>query len=118
MAWYKAHDTMATHPKTLRLARLLKVNQYEAVGILHYLWSWGLIAADKDGCLPGLEAEDIAVAIQWTKKSDVVEALHHVGYLDQKDGKWYIHDWYDYAGRLMDRRESERIRKAESRSGK
>jgi hypothetical protein len=37
------------------------------------------------------------------------------GYLDLKDGTYAIHDWYDYCGKLMDKRESDRKRKADFR---
>ena len=61
--WFEAHETMARHPKTLKLARLLKVDRRYAVGLLHDLFSWGLTAAEKDGALRGMEAVDIASAL-------------------------------------------------------
>ena len=63
MAWFEAHDTMARHPKTLKLARLLNADRRYAVGLLHDLFSWGLYSADKEGRLPGLTAADIAQAL-------------------------------------------------------
>ena len=107
---------MARHPKTLKLARLLKVDRRYAVGLLHDLFSWGLDAAGKYGELPDMTAEDIASALEITGKKGVqtVAALVESGYL-VKDGNTYsIHDWYDYAGKLMDKREADRARKAEA----
>ena len=49
MAWFEAHETLARHPKTLKLARHLKAERRYAVGLLYDLFSWGLTAADKDG---------------------------------------------------------------------
>ena len=48
MAWFAAYDTLPTHPKTLMLARLLKISRFEAVGVLWSLFAWGLVAAGKN----------------------------------------------------------------------
>ena len=111
MPWFEAHDTMARHPKTLKLARLLGVDRRYAVGLLHDLLSWGLYAATKDGALPGLTPADIAQAMDWPakKKDALVEALLEAGYLEKgSEGVYTIHDWYDYAGKLFDQREKNR----------
>ena len=116
MAWFEAHDTMAKHPKTLKLSRLLKADRRYAVGLLHDLFSWGLTAAQKDGALDGLEAGDIAAALDMPpgkKGLSVVSALVESGYLEFRGNSYYIHDWYEYAGKLMDKREADRRRKAE-----
>ena len=118
MAWYEAHQTMARHPKTLKLARLLKQDRRYAVGLLHDLFSWALDVAGKYGDLPGLEAEDIAVALDMPGKKGlaIVAALVDAGYLERDDrGTYGIHDWYDYAGKLMDRREADKQRQADNR---
>lgn len=118
MAWFEAHQSMAKHPKTLKLARLLKADRRYAVGLLHDLFSWALTAAGKDGRLQGMEAADIAAALDAAsekKGQAFVEALLESGYLEIREGVYYIHDWYDYAGKLMDKREADRRRKAESR---
>lgn len=108
--WFEAHATMARHPKTLKLARLLGVKRREAVGLLHDLFSWGLTSAQKYGELPGLTAEDIAEAMDYPRKSaaKVVSALVDSGYLEESDGTYLIHEWYDYAGKLYDGREKNR----------
>lgn len=108
--WFEAHATMARHPKTLKLARLLSIKRREAVGLLHDLFSWGLTSAQKYGELPGLTAEDIADAMDYPRKSaiKVVSALVDSGYLEMNDGVYFIHDWYDYVGKLYDSREKNR----------
>lgn len=110
MAWFEAHDTMARHPKTLKLARLLNTDRRYAVGLLHDLFSWGLYAAGKDGELTGLTKSDIAQALDYTaRKADlVVGALVDAGYLDEGPDGYVIHDWYDYAGKLYDARQKNR----------
>lgn len=118
MAWYEAHQTMARHPKTLKLARLIKQDRRYAVGLLHDLFSWALDVAGKYGELPGLEAEDIAVALDVPGKKGlaIVTALMESGFLERDDhGTYSIHDWYDYAGKLMERRESDKQRQADNR---
>lgn len=107
MPWFEAHDTMARHPKTLKLARLLNVDRRYAVGLLHDLFSWGLYAADKEGRLNGLTEADIAQALDYSvkKAGAVVGALVEAGYLDRAENGYAIHDWYDYAGKLFDSRE-------------
>lgn len=114
LAWFEAHDTMARHPKTLKLARLLNVDRRYAVGLLHDLFSWGLYAAAKDGELHGLTAADIAQALDYPPKKGAaaVEALVASGYLEETPDGYAIHDWYDYAGKLAERREDEKAYKA------
>ena len=117
MAWFEAHETMAKHPKTLKLARLLGVDRRYAVGLLHDLFSWGLSAAEKYGELRGLTAEDIASALELPKRKGLaaVLALQDSGYLEYDGTSYAIHDWYDYAGKLFDKREADVRRKALSR---
>lgn len=114
--WYEAHQTLAKHPKTLKLASLIKCERRYAVGLLHDLFSWGLDAAKKDGSLPGLSREEIASALDLNGKKgvSVVDALIESGYLESaENGDFRIHDWYDYAGKLVDRREDAKRRKDE-----
>lgn len=107
MPWFEAHDTMARHPKTLKLARLLGVDRRWAVGLLHDLFSWGLYSAGKDGSLDDLTGADIAQALDYPAKKAkaVVSALVEAGYLDRTENGYVIHNWYDYAGKLYDARE-------------
>lgn len=125
MAWFMACDTLAKHPKTLKLARLLGVERRYAVGLLYDLFSWGLCAADKDGRLPGIDAEEIAVALDYpVKKSSigapppVVTALTVSGYLDYDDERdeYLLHNWNEYAGKLYERREKDREKMREYRA--
>lgn len=116
--WFEAHDTMGKHPKTLRLAQLLNIKRREAVGLLFDLFSWGLTAAKKDGALDGLTDVDIGMALDCTTKPQskkLVKALVDAGYMEYQDGTYYIHEWYDYCGRLNDQREMNRKRKQRER---
>ena len=109
---------MGKHPKTLRLAQLLNIKRREAVGLLFDLFSWGLTAAKKDGSLDGLTDVDIGMALDCTTKPQskkLVRALVDVGYMEYQAGTYYIHEWYDYCGRLNDQREMSRKRKQRER---
>lgn len=120
MAWFEAHQTMAKHPKTLKLSRLLKVDRRYAVGLLCDLFSWALDCAKSDGELPGMAGEDIAAALDFAgKKGDaVVAALLDSGYLECDDGVYKIHDWHDYSGKLSAKREADRDKMRRYRSQK
>src|SRR5215471_2583384 len=42
MPWIESHQMVGHHPKTIRLAELLRVSLPTAVGHVHYLWWWAL----------------------------------------------------------------------------
>lgn len=122
MPWFEAHDTLGRHPKTLRLAETLKIKRREAVGLLHDLFAWGLYAARKDGALTGMTEYQIGLALDCeTKKSaqKIVNGLLEAGFLEQDDeGTYYIHDWYDYAGKFCDERDRNKQKMKEYRDRK
>lgn len=117
MAWIESHQTLAGHPKTRKLARLLKVSKPAAIGHLHCLWWWAIDYAE-DGDLSRYDEMDIAIASEWEgDPADLFDALVMSGFLDltTTDGTAAcIHDWDDYAGKLIERRKAnaERMRKA------
>ena len=113
MAWYEAHQTLAKHPKTLKFASLINCERRYAVGLLHDLFTWGLDMAKSDGSLPGLGPKEIASALDFAGKKGarIVTALVESGYIECENGVYKIHDWYDYAGKLADRREADKRRK-------
>jgi hypothetical protein len=112
MAWIESHQELGRHPKLLRLARSLEVSPVTAVGHLHYLWWWALDFA-QDGNLSGLLAEEVADAAMWTGDASVfVDALIEARFIDEDHT---IHDWHDYAGKLIDRRKANAERKRASR---
>jgi hypothetical protein len=83
----------------------------ETIGLLHLLWWWCLDYA-QDGDLMVCSDEDIADAVLWEGDAqELREALTAVGFLE--DGV-RIHDWHEYAGKLIEKREAnaERMRRA------
>lgn len=117
MAWIESNQEVGRHPKTKKLARLLAVSLPETVGYLHYLWWWALDFA-QNGDLSRFEAADIADAVMWEGEPEqFVSALAEAGFADNgSNGELYIHDWNDYAGRLVVQREKNKERMKRARS--
>jgi DnaD/phage-associated family protein len=115
MAWIESHQELARHPKTKKLSRLLGVSLPAAVGHLHFLWWWAMDYA-QDGDISRFDEYDIADACGWDGEAKkIVTALIDSGFVDQESTGLVIHDWYEYAGRLIDKREQNRERKRRSR---
>lgn len=111
MAWIESHQELARHPKTRRLARLAACSVPQAVGHLHLLWWWALDYAE-DGDLSRYEPADVEDAMLWESEAgELYLALQQAGFIDAEHR---IHDWRDYAGRLVEKREknAERMREA------
>lgn len=108
MAWIELHQTLPQNKKTLRLMNLLKIKNAHAVGHLCMLWLWALDNA-QDGDLSSFLDSEISLISGWNKKpQDFVSALIQAGFLDEDK---QIHDWRDYAGRLIEKRKSDAERK-------
>lgn len=117
MAWIESHQELARHPKTLRLARRLGVSVPAAIGHLQLLWWWAMDFAP-DGSLTAFDDAEIADAVMWDGSPDaLIDALSAAKFIDcAPDGEGYvIHDWQDYAGRLIERRRQDAERKRTSR---
>lgn len=105
MAWIELHQSVATHAKTITLCDLLDMPEYAAVGLLSCLWLWAVDNAP-EGVLPDVPRR-IARAIRWDKQpDDLIDALITAGFLDRTDEGLIIHDWHDYAGKLIDQRQA------------
>lgn len=79
------------------------------------LWWWSLKYAG-DGDLSRYNARQIAVGSEWEgDEKTFLDALIQAGFVDDTDGKLSLHDWYDYAGKLIERRRLDRERKRQAR---
>ena len=118
MAWIEVHQSVTTHRKTIAAAELLDIPEPHMVGHLVTFWLWALDNAQPEtGELPKATARLIARAAQWDgNASTFLETLVAVGFLDDNDGVISVHDWDDYAGRLLDRRATERERSRQRRA--
>ncbi|MBC2722661.1 MAG: DnaD domain protein [Desulfosporosinus sp.] len=92
------------------------------MGHLHFLWWWCLEYAN-DGDLSKFDALDIAVAAGWEGDAgDFVTALvecgpgDSMGFIEQTDLGLAIHDWMDYAGRLIEKRQANTKRMQNARA--
>ncbi len=86
------------HPKTKRLARLLKAPNYAALGLLEAFWHWvGRYAPT--GQLDADAMEDCADTLRFHQGGEMLaELLSQSGWLDTfEDGTYYVHDWHDHA---------------------
>lgn len=111
MAWLELHQSVAWHRKTCALATKLNVRRAEALGLVATLWLWALEHA-QDGALGHLTDREVSAAAGWHRKPEgFVLALSEVGFLDPDGG---IHDWYDFAGKLIEKRQdnTDRMRAA------
>lgn len=110
--WAPIYQSLWTHRKTFELAALLGVNETYAAAHLARLWGWSIDNAP-DGDLSGLSERAIAYGAGWTQEASLfVGALHKAGFLDDDRT---IHDWNDYAGKFVERREKEALDKRLSR---
>lgn len=101
------------HPKTNALAKIWRCHPYMVVGFLVKLWGYCVEFQD-DGNVDGCPADVLDIlAAPCTAMSigtipTVREALQKVGFVDEGG---QLHDWWEYAGALIERRRKDRRRK-------
>ena len=117
MAWIQVHQTLKDHRKVYAAADALDVDPAHALGLIVSFWLWALDNAPS-GSLDGISNRMIARAAQWTGDADeFVEALKSADLLDETaDGGLELHDWQEYTGSLIEKRESEKIRSRNRRA--
>ena len=117
MAWIKIDQTLRDHKKVLSVSDSLDIKPVKVTGMLVLIWLWSLDNAP-DGSLEGISNRSIARAAQWDGDADeFVEALKNAGLLDlSADNALSLHDWYEYAGKLVEKREAERERSRRRRA--
>jgi hypothetical protein len=110
--WAPVYQSLWTHRKTFELAALLGINETYAGAHLVRLWTWAIDNAP-DGDVADLSDRAIAYGAGWSQEVSLfVGALIKAGFLDA-DRR--LHDWDDYAGKLIERREKDAARKQKSR---
>lgn len=115
MAWIEAHQSLRDHRKVLAVAERLGLAEAHVAGHLVYLWLWAIDNAP-GGILPASE-RTIEKAAGWTgEPGALVAAMLAAELLHQSDAGLAIHDWDEYAGRLMAQRESNRERQRRFRA--
>lgn len=116
MAYIETHQSMPTHRKTLRLARLLHMDRFAVVGRLVALWGWALDNA-QDGVILKVDSDILADIMGWeADPADLCAALVTAGFLDEAEERYAIHDWWEYAGKLIEKRRADAERKRQERA--
>lgn len=116
LAWIEVHQGIFRHRKTLKLASLLDIPRMSAAGHMISLWHWAIDNAP-DGDLSHLDDAMIALGADWPESTApfFVQAIKQAAFVDQ-DGM--IHDWMNYAGKLVERRKLDAQRKRNERASK
>jgi hypothetical protein len=122
MAWIESHQALGHHPKTVTLAGALGCSLPAAVGHLQYLWWWALDYA-QDGLVRSASRTVVARACEWHGKPEKFwSGLLEAGFVEVSDepspGTVRIHDWRDYAGRLLEKRKKDAERKRALSNGR
>ena len=117
MAWIQVHQTLKDHRKVYAAADALDVDPAHALGLIVSFWLWALDNAPS-GSLDGISNRMIARAAQWTGDADeFVEALKTAEFVDEtQDGGLELHDWQEYTGSLIEKREAEKQRSRKRRA--
>lgn len=122
--WLKVDGGIFQHPKTRRVSRMLNISTVHVVGHLVDMWIWGMHVFPQ-GVLTGADASDIAEAAEWTgDPEEFLTALLScgnggAGFLERnEEGTLIFHDWDEYGGQLIRKREAdaERKRKAANKT--
>jgi len=130
MTWIRVDQSLRHHRKLIALADDLGVETATATGHLVFLWLWcldnaptGIIKQPHTNSAknPIGNIRLIATACAWTGDPNaLVNALLSTGFLD-KCGRagisFRIHDWYEYAGKLLEARAANRERMQRARAG-
>lgn len=112
MLYTPSHAELAQHPKTRKLARKLGVSIPTAIGHLHLLWHFALKYA-QDGDLSRFDNDEIADGCMWEgDPSDLYEAFCAAGWIEEAT----IHDWDQYGGKYINRKEANAQRMRETRA--
>jgi hypothetical protein len=111
VAYIESHQEISRHFKTKQCARTLGISVPAMVGHLHILWHWCLSFA-QDGDLTRHSVEVISDEAMWEgDPQHFVGALIECGFIDKEDdGTLFIHDWEDYGGKLIERRNANAAR--------
>lgn len=112
--WIELHQTLPTHRKTLEAADRLDMKPVHLTGHLVTFWLWALDNAPEGNVKAS--PRTLAYAAQWDGDAQLfVDALVAAGFMDREGDGFTIHDWREYAGRLLDKRKKDAERKKQER---
>lgn len=95
MADFRVKDDFLDHPKTKKLARQLGDG-----AVLCLLRLWGHATRNKwTGELTNMDLDDVEIAANWGGvRGAFVQALLSIGFLDQGEEFFVLHDWEEHNG--------------------
>lgn len=131
MAWISIHEEV-DGPKLRRLYGAIGCSKFEALGILTFVWFWGLKNADETGLVRDTELEVLSRYLYGCgDKSSVdmdkaVKSLVETGWIDIEGDGFRLHDWDQWQEQWYklqrtraynaERKRAERQREKESRA--
>jgi hypothetical protein len=90
MAWLKLEDTYYDHPKFLRLAKSLEIDEVTAHGHVSILWAWCL-RFSPDGDLRSYTEEEISGAARWAGSAgEFCDSMVSAGLLEDKKSGYVV----------------------------
>lgn len=98
MAWVSVHQGV-DGPKLRRLYRTIGCSKFEALGILNFLWFFGMGNADENGLVQDADLDVLNRYLYGCGDmctldiGKVVQALVDVGWIDVAENGFIIHDW-------------------------
>ena len=98
MPWISVHQEV-DGTKLRRLYRAIGCSKFEALGILNFLWFWGMKNADETGLVKDADLEVLSRYLYGCGEDcqldmgKVVQALVDTGWIDVAADGFYIHDW-------------------------
>ncbi|MFA5387931.1 MAG: hypothetical protein WC322_06140 [Candidatus Paceibacterota bacterium] len=99
--WQKTDPGLRSHPAFLDLVAELDSTPIMVDGMLSGLWRMAFHDAP-DGDITRFKPRALARSVGWLGNADVlVHALTDCGFVDEIDGKLFIHDWSDWGGALF-----------------
>ena len=106
MAWIETHQGLFSHPKTLRLTKLMKWDVDRTAAKLQRLWLWCMDYAP-DGDLRATNASDVgaAVGLSDVEAKKFINAMVKTHWLD-KEPYLRVHNWWQYTGLFLQRKHS------------
>lgn len=115
MPWIESHADLRDHPKIDLLMDLLGITRRDACGLIHFVW-WRALTYAPSGDLTSFTDGQIARWADWEgSTADLIGGLTTAGFLDAER---QLHDWQEYAGRWIDRREANATRKRNARAAR
>lgn len=118
MHWIAVHEDVFGS-KLRGFRKSVGCSEAEALGILTVVWLWARKNTDMTGLLGNVDRADIAKEIRGYISSSldafaVTDAMIEHGWIDDIDGKLYVHDWYEwqqYWYNYLDKKEKDKERK-------